>query len=486
MTSRDGTGRPALVLAVVVTAVFMVTLDNLVVTTALASISEVLGASLGELEWVVNSYTVTFAACMLLASAVADRFGHRRVFALGLLLFTGSSAMAAMSPTIGLLIAARTVQGIGAAAVLPLGLTLLAGAFPPARRGLALGIWSGVSGLGVALGPLVGGLAVQAGSWQAIFWLNVPVGVGLLAVIRAALPAAPAGRTIPMDLPGAVLITAALVGLLVALAGLHHAGWFSIPVLAPLIGAGGLVLAFIRWQRRATVPLLPGALIRSAALAPVHAVNATMYFGMFGSIFLLAPFLQTVLGDSPLQAGVRILPWTVMPLLISPLVGLVIDIVGPRLLVVGGMALQAAALGWLAAGIGPDLTGPALVGPCLLGGVGMSLVYPPIAAALLAGVREEQVNRASAVMNSLREIAGAIGIAAVAAVFVAGGGGPQPDAYVAGLRPALWVATVVLVAGAAAACRLPGPTRPADRATVAGAAPAAHHTGVRGPSEPEF
>ena len=457
MKQRRSIGRSGWILTVVVTAVFMVTLDNLVVTTALAVISTELDASLAQLEWVVNAYTVSFAAFMLLSSAVADRLGHRRIFLAGLTIFTAASAAAALSPTIEVLIVARAVQGIGAAVVLPLSLTLLAAAFAADQRGLALGIWSGVSGLGVALGPLVGGALVQAGSWQAIFWLNVPVGIALLVLAAAVLPrTATDGRT-RVDVVGAALVTGGLIGVLVGLIGVQHAGWQNAQVLGPLVGGAALLTAFAIWQSRTPAPLLPRALLRSPAVATVNAVNIAMYFGMFGAIFLLAPFLQTVLGDSPWQAGVRILPWTVMPLFVSPLVGLFMDRIGARTLVVAGMGLQAAALAWIAAGLGPQMSGWSIVGPCILGGLGMALVYPPIAAALLDAVEPAEVNRASAMMNSFRETGGAIGIAVLATLFVAAGGSTEPVGYVAGLRPALYLGAAVLLAGAAVAIRLPGP-----------------------------
>ncbi len=471
-----GAGRPARILTVVVTAVFMVTLDNLVVTTALAVIRGKLDASLGQLEWVVNAYTVSFAAFMLLSSAVADRLGHRTIFLAGLTIFTAASAAAALSPTIGVLITARAVQGVGAAVVLPLSLTLLAAAFSADRRGLALGIWSGISGLGVAVGPLVGGALVQAASWQAIFWLNVPVGIALTVLAAVVLPGSDTAARTPVDLIGAVLVTGGLIGVLVALVGVQHAGWLTAQVLVPLLSGVALLAAFATWQSRAPEPLLPRALLRSPTIATVNATNVAMYFGMFGAIFLLAPFLQIVLGDSPWEAGVRILPWTLMPLFLSPLVGVFTTRIGARALVVAGMGLQAAALAWIAVGLGSQMPGWSIVGPCILGGVGMALVYPPISAALLDAVEPAEVNRASAVMNSARETGGAIGIATLATLFVAAGGTAEPAGYVAGLRPALYLGAVALLAGAVVAVRLPGPTMSGADPRAIPAHPA-HNTG---------
>ena len=470
MIARPSPGeraRPGWILSVVVTAVFMVTLDNLVVTTALANIRDGLGASLVHLEWVVNAYTVSFASLMLLSSAVADRYGHRRVFLGGLLIFTGSSAAAAASPSIDALIAARAVQGLGAAVILPLSLTLLAAAFPADRRGLALGIFSGVSGLGVALGPLVGGALVQAGSWQAIFWLNVPVGVALLALTALVLAPGQAGSRSRIDLVGATLVTAGLVGVLVALVSVQHSPWSSPEVFLPLLTGIALLAGFVGWEARTPEPILPLRFFRSQRFVAVNLVNVAMYFGMFGAIFLLAPFLQTVLGDSPWQAGIRILPWTLMPLLISPFAGVFTDRIGARTLVVVGMAMQAAAIAWIALDLQASMSFLALLGPCALGGIGMALVYPPIAATLLASVQQDEVAPASAAMNSFRETGGAVGIAVLATMFTLAGGDTTPAGYLAGLRPALIVAAAVLVLGAVAAGRLPGrASRPARVAAV--------------------
>ena len=329
-------------LAVVSAALFMVTLDNLVVTTTLPNIRADLNASLTQLEGVVNAYTLTFGVLMLLGASAGERFGRRGTFAAGLIVFTGASAACALAPTADALIAARAVQGVGGAVVLPLSLTLLADAFPDDGRGLALGVWSGVSGIGVALGPLVGGLVVEGGSWQWVFWLNVPVGVVTASACRALAPSAARRRRI--DIRGAVLGTTGLTGVLVALGGTQHASWQSGRVLVPMVAGLLLLAAFLMWERVSPEPMLPLALFSSPVFRAVNYVNATMYFGMFGCIFLLAPFLQIVQGLSPLESGVRILPWTLMPLLVSPIAGAYCDRVGARMLIGWGMALQATAL----------------------------------------------------------------------------------------------------------------------------------------------
>jgi EmrB/QacA subfamily drug resistance transporter len=441
-------------LAVVSTALFMVTLDNLVVTTALPQIRADLGASVAQLEGVVNAYTLTFGVLMLLGAAAGERFGRRGTFAAGLLLFTGASAACALAPTAEVLIAARAVQGAGGAVVLPLSLTLLAEAFTDDRRGLALGIWSGVSGLGVALGPLVGGVVVGLGSWQGIFWLNVPVGLAAAAACTRLAPST--SRSRPLDVLGVLLGSAGLACVLLGLAATQHAPWLDARVLAPLAAGLALVCAWLLWERRAPEPMLPLRLFSSRPFRNVVLVNATMYLGMFGSIFLLAPFLQVVQGLSPLEAGVRILPWTLAPLLVSPLAGVWCNRVGARALLVAGMACQAAALAWIAVIVSPALSFAAMVLPCLLGGVGMALVYPPAASTLLAAVPEDDTGVASGVANCARELSGALGVATLAMVFTASGGVVDSSAYVTGLVPALLVGAGVLAVGACAAVGTPG------------------------------
>ncbi len=445
-------------LAVVSTALFMVTLDNLVVTTALPSIRADLDASLSQLEGVVNAYTLTFGVLMLLGAAAGERFGRRRTFTLGLLLFTVASAGCALAPSVEELVAARAMQGVGGAVVLPLSLTLLADAFPEDGRGLALGIWSGTSGLGVALGPLVGGAVVDAGSWRWVFWLNVPV--GLAATAACALLAPGSAHRRRLDVRGAVLGTVGLAGVLIALGGAARDGWLSPRVGIPMLVGAASLTAFVAWESVAPEPMLPLRLFGSPVFRAVNVVNVTMYFGMFGSIFLLAPFLQIVQGLSPLAAGVRILPWTLMPLLVSPLAGIYGDRVGARRLVGTGVVLQATALGWIALVLSPGLTFAQLLLPCLLGGAGMALVYPPTAGSMLASVPEADTGLASGAVNALRELAGAVGIACLATVFAASGGAPAPSSYVTGLVPALVVGGAVLACGLLAVRQLPGPARP--------------------------
>ena len=333
--------------AVTSTALFMASLDNLVVTTALPSIRDHLHASLEGLQWTVNAYTLTFAVLLLTGATLGERYGRRRLFTGGLGLFTAGSAAAALAPSIGWLVAARAVQGVGAAILIPLTLTLLSAAVPPQRRGLALGAWGAIGGLAVAIGPLVGGAVVEGASWQWIFWLNVPIGVALLPIARAKL-AESHGPATRLDLPGLTLASLGLLGIVLGVARGNDHGWTSATVLPPIVTGALLVAAFVAWETHAPEPMLPLHLFRSRGFAMTNAASLLMFFGMFGSIFLLAQFLQVVQHYSPLEAGLRMLPWTAMPVLVAPVAGALSDRIGGRPLLAAGLALQAIGLGWLA------------------------------------------------------------------------------------------------------------------------------------------
>ena len=328
-------------------AVFMVSLDNLVVTTALPVIKADLGASLSGLEWTVNAYTLTFAVLLLTGAALGDRFGRKRMFVVGLALFTVSSALAALAPSIEALIAARALQGVGGAIVMPLTLTILSGAVSPARRGIALGIWGGIAGLAVALGPVVGGAVVEGLSWQWIFWLNVPIGLVLLPIAVMRLTESK-GPNRSLDLPGLGLASAGLLGIVWGLIRGNEHGWTSLGVAGPIIAGLVLLGAFVLWERRTPEPMVPLRFFRNRAFSAANVTSLLMSFGMFGSIFLLAQFFQIVQGYSPLEAGLRTLPWTAMPILVAPIAGMLSDRIGARPLLVAGMALMAVGLAWIA------------------------------------------------------------------------------------------------------------------------------------------
>ena len=457
-------------LVLVSVALFMVTLDNLVVTTALPRIRIDLGSSLSGLEWIVNAYTLSFAVLLLVGAALGDRFGRRRILAIGLGVFTAASAIAAVAPTTTVLIGARALQGAGAAMVMPLTLTLLSEAFPAGRRGVALGIWSGVSGLGVALGPVIGGAVVSGISWQWIFWINVPIGV-IAAPLAVARLAESRGPNTHLDLGGVALASGGLFGIVYALVRANALGWTSATVLASATIGMALLAGFVVWEQRVSTPMLPMRFFRSRAFSATNAVSLAMYFGMFGAIFLLAQFFQTAQGYTPLEAGLRTLPWTAMPIFIAPVAGLLSDRVGSRPLMFLGLALQAGALGWLATELSPTLAYGRMIIPFMLAGAGMALVFAPAANAVLGAVREHEAGQASGATNAIREVGGVLGIAVLASVFSGAGGYATPTTFVNGLTPALAVAAVALAAGAVVALAIPALHRkPARRGLTTPAA----------------
>jgi len=435
-------------------ALFMVVLDNLVVSTALPVIRTDLDASLEELEWTINAYTLTFAVLLLTGAALGDRFGRRRVIAIGLTLFTAASAAAALAPSMDALIAARAIQGIGGAIVLPLTLTILSDAFPKEKRGLALGAWSGIAGLAVASGPLVGGAVVDGISWQWIFWLNVPIGI-LLVPLALRFLRETYGPDSGLDLPGLALVSAGLLGLVWGLIHGNGDGWTSPQIVASLSLGAILTAAFVAWELRTPAPMLPMRFFRDRAFAAANGASLLMYFGMFGSIFLLTQFLQTVQGHSPLGAGLRVLPWTAMPMVVAPIAGALSDRIGGRPLMAVGLGLQAIGLGWLAAVSTPTVPYTQLVIPFILSGTGMAMFFAPVANVVLSAVRPEEEGKASGTNNAIREVGGVFGVAVLASVFASYGGYGTPQSFVDGLTPAIWVGAVVVGAGSLISLLIP-------------------------------
>jgi EmrB/QacA subfamily drug resistance transporter len=431
-------------------ALFMVSLDNLVVTTALPVIRRSLHASISQLEWTVNAYTLTFAVLLLTGAALGDRFGRRRLFALGLLLFTGASAFAALSTTANQLDIARAVQGVGGAIVAPLTLTILSAGVPAARRGLALGIWGGIGGLAVALGPLVGGAVVSGVSWHWIFWLNVPIGLVLAPLALARLDET-RGPDSSLDFPGLALASSGLLGVVWGLVRGNEHGWTSPGIVAPIAAGAALVAAFVARELHTESPMLPMRFFRDRTFALTNVASLLMFFGMFGAIFLLSQFFQTVQGYSPFQAGLRVLPWTAMPMLVAPIAGALSDRVGGQRLMALGLALQAAGLLWIAAVATPTLAYGSFVIPFVLSGVGMGLFFAPVANVVLSSVRPEEEGKASGAQNAIRELGGVFGVAVLASIFSHAGGYQSGAAFVHGTSTAVYVGGAVVAVGAVAA-----------------------------------
>ncbi|MGW0813389.1 MFS transporter [Streptomyces viridiviolaceus] len=458
--------------ALVITSVagFMAALDNLVVTTALPSIREDLGGALHDLEWTVSAYTLTFAVLLMFGAALGDRFGRRRLFLAGIAVFTGASAAAAMAPGIDSLIAARAVQGVGAAVMMPLTLTLLTAAVPAERRGTAYGIWGAVNGLAVASGPLVGGSLTEHISWQWIFWLNVPLGLALLPLARFRL-AESHGTGAPLDLPGTLLASGGLFGVVYGLVRGPVDGWTGSVVLSALFAGAALLAGFVIYSTRAKNPMLPMRLFRSRAFAGINAASLLMFLGMFGSIFLLSQYMQGVLGYSPTEAGLRMLPWTGMPMLVAPVAGILSDRVGGRPVVAAGLFLQAAGLGYLASVITADASYAAQLPGLIISGIGMALFFAPASALVMSSVVPKEQGIASGANNALREVGGALGIAVMASIFAAQGGYESAQSFVDGSRPAVAVGAGVVALAGVAALLIPARGRSGGTADAPGQPP---------------
>ncbi len=455
-TTPTATAGPRALWTIVVTSIaaFMVSLDNLVVTNALPVIRTHLHASLGGLEWTVNAYTLTFAVFLLTGATLGERLGRRRMFTAGLAIFTLASAAAALAPNLDVLVAARAVQGLGGALVLPLSLTILSSAVPAERRGAALGIWGAAAGIAIAVGPLVGGAVVEGAAWQWIFWLNVPI--GLVAIPLAARTLA---RHEPvaarLDLPGLALSSVGLFGVVYGLVQADGHGWTSAGVLGPIVAGAALLGAFLAWELRAPAPMLPLRLFRGRTFAATNLASFLFSAGMFGSIFLLAQFLQVAQHLSPLQAGLRTLPWTAMPLIVAPIAGPLSDRIGGRPLLVAGLVLQTVGLTWIALITSPTVAYAALVPAFVVSGVGMALFFVPVANTVLGSVRPEEEGVASGTNNAIRELGGVFGIAVLASVFSAHGSYFAPAAFAAGVKAATWVGAVGLALAVLGGLALP-------------------------------
>jgi EmrB/QacA subfamily drug resistance transporter len=442
-------GRQATTLALTAVAFFMVVLDALVVTTALPAIGRDLHVGVSTLEWTVNAYGLTYAAGIVTAAALGDHLGRRRVFVFGLALFTAASAACALAPTAGLLLAARAVQGIGAAAVMPLSLTILTATFPAERRGTVVGIWGAIGGLAIASGPLIGGSLTEGLDWHWIFWVNVPIGLAVtaLARVRLAESRGPAAR---LDLPGMALVTAAAAALV----------WGIVSSAAgPLVAGGALLCGFVAWERRCAAPMIPLRLFASRTFAAANATAFLMIATIMAAAFMIAQYFQLVLADSPFETGLRLLPWTATPMVVAPLAGALSDRIGPRPLMATGMLLQAAGLAWFVAEASATTAYAALVVPLVVAGVGISMVMPATPAAALGAVAPAEIGKASGTNTTLQRFGGVFGVALATAVFSAHGHLGDPAGFVAGFRPALAGAAALSLLGAATAAAVAGRRR---------------------------
>ena len=442
-------------LALASVASFMVVLDLLVVATALSTIRRELGASIGQLEWTVNSYTLAFAVLLMTAAAVGDRFGRRQVFSIGLGVFAAGSAACALAPGAGPLIAARTVQGVGAAMILPLALALLNAAVPPQRRGWAMGIYGSVTALAVVVGPVLGGAITQGLAWQWIFWLNVPIAVAAIPLALRRLEESYGPRA-ALDLPGVALGTGAALGLVWGLVRGSSAGWASPEVAGTLAAGAAAAVAFTGWEMRARAPMLPMRLFAIRGFSAGNAVAFLVNASVTGAVFFMAQFLQAGLGQDPLGAGLRLLPWGVAPFFIAPRAGKLADRIGERPLVVSGLLLQAAGFAWIAVIAAPAMAYPAMLAPMMISGAGLGLAIPAATKAVVGSVPRADIGKASGSFSMMRQLGSAFGVAILAAVFASAGGYTSAATFSAGFAPAVAAAAGLALAGVLAGLALPG------------------------------
>ena len=429
---------------------FMAALDVVIVTTAMPTIQTRLGASLSQMEWTVNAYNLVFSVLLLTGAALGDRFGRRRMYTLGLVGFAVGSALAALSGSAGELIAARAAQGVGGAVLMPVTLTLISEAFPAEKRGMAIGVWGGVTGLGVAAGPGIGGVVVQELNWQWIFWINVPVALltalGTLVLIRESHGPRPR-----LDLPGIGLAGAAMFGLTWAPVRAPEIGWGTAEVIGSLAGGAAMLLGFILWELRAAHPMIPMGYFRSRDFSAANAAGFFLSVSLIGSLFFITQYFQLGLGYSPMQAGARILVWMAMPMIVAPLAGALADRFGNKPFIIAGLALQGAGALWLASAAEPHASYSTLVLPLIVSGVGISMCFPTVANAVTGAVPTRDAGVASGVNLSLRELGAAFGVAVLAAVFAAHGGYATPAEFVHGFRPAMVTAGLIPLGGILAA-----------------------------------
>ena len=463
-TSRSSTW----VLALASAASFMAALDTLVVTTALTTIRLDLGATIDELEWTVNAYNLSFAVLLMTAAALGDRLGRRRMFAAGIGLFALASAACALAPTIGWLIAARTVQGVGAALIMTLAFALVSRAYPPERRGSALGVFFALTGLAVASGPLIGGAIAEGMAWQWIFWLNVPIGLVLMPLALARVPES-FGPDSALDIRGLALVSGGVLGLVWGLVRGNLAGWGSLEVVGALAAGALLVAAFVAWELRAREPMLPMRFFRARAFS---AGNAAIFFAvgsLFCGVFFLAQFMQTGLGYGPLDAGLRLLPWTATLFFVAPLAGALVDRIGERPFMIAGPLLQAIGMGWIALVADADMAYGQMVAPLIVAGVGISMSFPAAQNSVVGSVPEEAIGKASGTNSTMRELGGVFGIALGVAVFAGAGSYASAEAFSDGFVAATGLSAGLSLLAAICGAALPG--RPGSAARrVAGTA----------------
>lgn len=426
------------VLAITSIGSLMVILDAMVVATALSTIRRDLGASIEALEWTMNAYNLSFAVLLLTGAALGDRFGRRKMFTSGIALFAVASVACALSRDAGGLIAARALQGAGAALVMPLAMALLSTAYPPAERGKALGIFSSITGLALIIGPVVGGAIAQGLAWQWIFWINIPVALVLIPLIRRVPESV--GPTRRIDFGGVGLVTTAALGLVWGLMRGNAAGWSSPVVLGSLAAAAIFAVLFVIWELRASEPMVPMRFFRARIFSSGILVTFLLYAAMYSMVFFLPQFLQVAQRNGPLSAGLRLLPWTATLFVVAPIAGGLVNRFGERALIVVGMSLQTAGMAWIAAIATPDVAYLRLVPALVLTGCGVSMTIPAAQNGILRSVERSEVGKASGVFNMFRFLGGVSGVAVTAAFFAAHGSFQSREAFGHGFAVVMAVA----------------------------------------------
>jgi EmrB/QacA subfamily drug resistance transporter len=445
----------AWVVALTAIGSLMAALDTLVVSTSLSTIRLDLGASIEDLEWTVNAYNLSVAVLLITAAALGDRYGRRAFYTIGLGLFAVASAASALAPSVGFLIAARALQGAGAALVMTLGLALLSAAFPPEKRGAAIGLSGAVTGIAVAMGPLVGGAIAEGIDWHWIFWINVPIAVAAIPLVLSRIEESYGGDT-SLDIPGLVLISGAAFAIVWGLVRGNSAGWDSLEIVGALAAGVLLVVGFIAREVRAASPMVPMRFFRSRAFSAGNGAVFLTFASLFGAVFFFAQMLQTALGYGPLDAGLRLMPWTVTFITVAPLVGNLVDRFGERQFMVGGLTLQALGMGWIALIADSGLTYSEFVVPSIVAGVGVSMAIPSAQNSVIGSFSLEEVGKAAGANSMMRELGGVFGVAVAAAVFTGAGSFASPDAFLDGFAPAVAVLAAFSLVGAVVALALPG------------------------------
>jgi EmrB/QacA subfamily drug resistance transporter len=438
------------VLGLTSTGYFMVVLDSVVVITALPRMQRDLHVSLSLLQWTLNAYGIAFAAGIITAAALGDRIGRRKVFTSGLALFTVASVACALAPNPPELIAARTVQGLGGATVLPLSLTILTAAFPAERRGMIVGVYGGLAGLAVALGPILGGAVTQGIDWHWIFWINVPIGLVAVFLSVRVLPET-YGASERLDLAGVSLVTTGVVALVWALSRANAVGWGSGEVVGTLVAGAVLLIAFVRREASVAEPMVPLRLFAVRDFAIGNATTFLMSGAIFAAGLLVTEEFQLARHYSPVGAGVLLLPFFATPMLISPLAGALSDRIGRRRITVGGLSLLTAGFVWVAWHGSTRTSSIELVIALLIAGVGISMALPTVPTAVLSAVAPQEMGKASGINYMAQRFGAVFAIAIASTVFTTYGGLQSPASVTAGFQPALWACAALAALGALSA-----------------------------------